>query len=103
MVKVTTSPAEAIPPGKAAANKVAVGKVTVTTPLPELNETNINPDCKISVGDNVPPLLLIVTGESVPETTLVLSVVQVGAELPLDFNTWPAVPAAVNVVVPAAD
>ena len=39
----------------------------------------------------------------VPERSAVLKVVQAGAEPPVDFNTWPAVPTPVNEVVPAVD
>ena len=100
IVKVIMSPMDAVPPGKAAANNAAVGKLSVCPPA---SETRINFEFNISSAVIVEGFVVFVLEVVVPETTLVLSVVQVGAELPLDFNTWPAVPAAVNVVVPAAD
>ena len=94
IVKVIISPVDAL-------KSDAWGNVIVEAP--SANEANINPDFNISSTDKVLDWPLLVTGDKVPEVTFVLSVVHVGAELPLDFNTWPAVPAAVNVVVPAAD
>ena len=38
-----------------------------------------------------------------PVISEVLMVVQVGAELPFDFNTWPAVPTSENDVMPTPD
>ena len=57
----------------------------------------------------VPPLALGRIPETcelkliVPEISEVVNVVQIGAELPVDFSTWPVVPTPEKEVVPVAD